>query len=78
MENKSVFRYPEVQQRWYSAKGECGDHMCQVNSTLKKDTVGILRKDGTVKQRWVAKFANGENKKTSPDLSTLPKNQPKN
>ena len=62
VENKSVFGCPEVQQRCDSAKGECGDTVCSVS------------KDGTVKQRWVAKFgwgsANGEIKKTSPILST--------
>ena len=62
VENMSVFGCPEVQQRCDSAKGECGDTVC------------IVSKDGTVKQRWVAKcgwgFANGEIKKTSPILST--------
>ena len=69
VENKSVFGCPEVQQKCDSAKGECGYTVC------------IVRKDGTVKQRFVAKFgwgfANGENKKTSSNLSTLPKKQPK-
>ena len=82
MENKSVFGCPEVRQRHDSAKGECGDHVCQVKRTLTKDTVCIVRKDGTVKQRFVANCgwgcANGENKKTSSNLSTLPKKQPKN
>ena len=69
VEKKSVFGCPEAHQRCDSAKGECGDTVC------------IVRKDGTVKQRFVAKFgwgfANGENKKTSSNLSTLPKKQPK-
>ena len=47
----------------------------------RESAVCIVRKDGTVKQRCVAKFgwgcANGENKKTSSNLSTLPKKQPK-
>ena len=73
VENKSVFGCPEVRQRHHSAKGECGDHVCQVKSTLTKDTICIVRKDVTVKQRC----ANGENKKTSPNLSTLPRKQPK-
>ena len=42
----------------------------------------IVRKDRTVKQRWVAKCgwgcAGGENKKTSLNLSTFPRKQPKN
>lgn len=82
VENKSVFGCPEVQQRPDSAKGECGDQVCQEKRTLTKDTVCIVRKDGTVKQRFVANCgwgcANGENKKTSSNLSTLPKKQPKN
>ena len=78
MENKSVFGCPEVQQRCDSAKGECGDNVCQVKRTLTKDTVCIVRKDGTVKQSCVAKCANVENKKTSPNLFTLPKKQSKN
>ena len=41
MENKSVFGCPEVQQRCDSAKGECGDIVCQVKRTLTKDTVCI-------------------------------------
>ena len=73
MENKSVFGCPEVQHRRDSAKGECGDQVCQEKRTLTKDTVCIVRKDGTAKQRWVAKCwrgsANGENKETSPNLS---------
>ena len=53
VENKFVFGCPEVWQRHHSAKGECGDHVCQVKSTLTKDTICIVRKDVTVKQRWV-------------------------
>ena len=53
VENKSVFGCPEVRQRRDSAKGECGDHVCLVKSTLTKDTICIVRKDVTVKQRWV-------------------------
>ena len=44
--------------------------------------VCIVRKDGTVKQRWMAKCgwgcANGKNKKTLPNLSTLPNWSQKN
>ena len=42
VENKPVFGCPEVRQRCDSAKGECGDHVCQVKSTLTKDTVCIV------------------------------------
>ena len=41
VENKSVFGCPEVQQRPDSAKGECGDQVCQEKRTLTKDTVCI-------------------------------------
>ena len=39
VEKKSVFGCPEVHQRCDSAKGECGDNVCRVKSTLTKDTV---------------------------------------
>ena len=42
VENKSVFGCPEVQQRCDSAKGECGEHVCQVKRTLTKDTAVYL------------------------------------
>ena len=50
MENKSVFGCPEVQQRCDSAKGECGDNVCQVKRTLTKGTVCILRNEEKLTQ----------------------------
>ena len=70
VENKSVFGCPEVQQRCYRVWGPC------VPGEAYFD---IVRKDRTVKQRWVAKCgwgcAGGENKKTSLNLSTFPRKQ---
>ena len=51
VENKSVFGCPEVQQRCDSAKGECGDNVCQVKLTLTKDTVCIVRNEDKLTQK---------------------------
>ena len=51
VENKSVFGCPEVQQRRDSARGECGDIVCQVKRTLTKDTVCIVRNEDKLTQK---------------------------
>ena len=51
VENKSVFGCPEVQQRCDSAKGECGDNVCQVKLTLTRDTVCIVRNEDNLTQK---------------------------